>query len=415
MKNRFTVLLVGAAMAAMMLAFAGIASAQAVGTSPVINPTPDATPWTNGIVYSMVRSGDHIYVGGKFTRVRSPNGTSYAATNVARFDADTGAGDRDWTPDVTGADTTTTRVYALAATENMAADGTVQRKIWVGGKFNAVDGIARRNLAAVTEGGVVDADVDPAVGSETNEGVRALVASGNKVYAGGYFLQVDGKARRYLAAFDSSGNLDTAWKPKTDRYVRSLAVSPCDPGTVFAGGKFRTAAGSLDSTYSPREMIARFDATTGALDAWSTPAGASPNDAVAADLPITCERITAAYLGPNRMISYRLDDGNTGSVVWDKKSGGDVQTAAMLGPNKIVIGGHFGQFDGQKRTGLALINLADGTVDTANWSPSPELTATNFVSVWETYVDENHVYVGGTFSTVAGESRPNYARFALTP
>ena len=255
----------------------------------------------------------------------------------------------------------------------------------------------------------------PVVGSETNEGIRALLASGDKVYVGGYFLQIDNKARRYLAAFDHSGNLDSTWKPKTDNLVRSLAVSPCDPGTVFAGGKFRTASGSLDTNFSPRETIARFDATTGALDAWATPAGAAPNDAVVSDLPITCERITASYLGPNRMISFRLDNGSTGTVAWDKKSGGDVQTAAMLGPDKIVIGGHFGQFDGQKRTGLGLINLSNGSVDTTSWSPAPVLTAINFVSVWEVFVDDGHVYVGGTYETIAGDSRPNYARFTFTP
>ena len=64
------------------------------GPSPVLNSTPDDTWMTNGIVYSVIRSGDYIYVGGKFTRVRqSPTGKSFAATNLARFRADTGVGD----------------------------------------------------------------------------------------------------------------------------------------------------------------------------------------------------------------------------------------------------------------------------------------------------------------------------------
>src|ERR671917_306337 len=103
MKRRFTILLVGALMATLVLAVAGVGP---------------------------------------------------AATAVAGFDADRGLGARTGGPAVTGADVTDTRVYALAATEDTAADGTIQRKIWVGGKFNAVDGLARRNLAAVTEAGV---------------------------------------------------------------------------------------------------------------------------------------------------------------------------------------------------------------------------------------------------------------------
>src|SRR5215218_6665511 len=106
-------------MAAVMLASAGIAwaeeeSAVSISSSPTINPTPDDTWMTNGIVYSVIRSGNYIYVGGKFTRVRSAvsGGQSFAATNLARFDATTGVGDPTWTPDVTGEDMTVTTVYA---------------------------------------------------------------------------------------------------------------------------------------------------------------------------------------------------------------------------------------------------------------------------------------------------------------
>lgn len=397
------VLLAGVVMAVALIAGIGVARAQEVTPSYTLNQTPDDVWMTNGIVYSIIRHGDYIYVGGKFTRAQSmPGGKSFKATNIARFDADTGVGDPTWTPDVTGTDTKITRVYALAASGG---------KIWVGGKFEAVDGLARRNLAAVSpDTGEVDPNFAPLVGSETNNGIRAMVASDSKLYVGGYFLQVDNKARRYLAAFDTtSGALDTVWKPKVDRFVRSLALS-CDGATVFAGGKFRNAAGP-DGVYALRETVARFDTTSGSLDPWAIPAGVAPNDAVAADLPVTCERITAVYLGPNLTLSYRLDDGNTGTKVWEKKSGGDVQTAAMLGPDKLVIGGHFGQYDKVKRTGVAVINLADGSLD-PNWAPT--ITAVNFVSVWETFVYDNHVYIGGTFKTVEGLAKPNLARFTFS-
>src|SRR5215210_3394493 len=160
----------GVALAVALFAVGGSAGAQEVPGSPVLNQTPDDTWMTNGKVFAVVRSGDYVYMGGKFTRARqsaAKGARSFAATNVARFDANTGVGDPTWTPDVTGADTSTT-VYALAA-----AGGN----IWVGGEFQAVDGVARRNLAAVSEStGVLDPDIDPLVGSETNNGVRAMVA-----------------------------------------------------------------------------------------------------------------------------------------------------------------------------------------------------------------------------------------------
>lgn len=371
-------------------------------TAPTLNPTPDQTWMTNGTVYSIIRYGNYIYVGGKFTKARSAatGGQAFAATNIARFNADTGMGDPTWTPDVTGADMAATKVNALAA-----AGG----KIWIGGKFEAVDGLAQRNLAAVSsDTGVVDPSVDPLVGPETS-GINAIVASSTKVYVGGAFSKIDGKSRAKLAALDFSGNLDLTWKPKTDRPVRTLAFS-CDGATVFAGGKIRSAAGS-DGVYSPRPSIARFDATSGALHPWAVPTGIIKNDdEVAADLAVTCERITTGYLGPNFTRSFRLDDGNTGTLAWEIKSGGDVQTVAMLSAEKVVIGGHFGQVDGEQRTRIALVNLSDGSLD-PSWTPDVD---GSFYGPWDLLVDENHLYVGGAFKTVAGLPRLNFTRFTFT-
>ena len=405
-------------MAIATLAAAGMAWAQEeevlpadqsnlTATSPTLNPTPDDIWMTNGIVYSVIRSGDYIYVGGNFTRARSAatGGQSFLATDVARFDADTGVGDPTWTPDVTGADPSTTIVYALAASGG---------KIWVGGKFDAVDGVARRNLAAVSEQtGDVDPSVDPLVGSETAQGVKALLASDTKIYVGGAFSTIDGKARRNLGALDLSGNLDATWKPQANARVQSLAYS-CDKATVFAGGKFRNAAGS-DGVFSPRETLARFDPATGALHPWAVPAGSVPNDEVAADLAVTCERITGAYLGRNYVRSFRLDTGDTGTKVWENKTAGNVQTVTMLGADKLIIGGHFSQIDdadptnGVRRIRIAMLNLSDGIVD-PTWAPAVD---GSFYGPWDLLVDENHLYVGGAFQTVAGLPRTHFTRFSF--
>lgn len=410
LRKRVMILL--AAMAVSILAVAGVARAEEipVSSSPTINKTPDDTWMTNGRVYSVIRHGDYIYVGGKFTKVRSApsGGTSFTATNLARFDANTGVADKSWRPDVTGPDMTVTTVYALTE-----AGGN----IWVGGRFQAVEGVARQNLAAVspiaasaTDPGVVVPGVDSIVGSETSQGIKAMVASSSKVYVGGGFGSVDGKGRGNLAAFDANtGDLDLVWKPKTKSSVRGLGLD-CNKATVFAGGAFREAAGS-DGVFAPRDSVARFDAASGSLHQWAIPAGTVKGGEVAADFAVTCDRVTVPFLGPNISRSFRLDDGNTGTLAWEKKSGGDVQTMTMLGPDKIVIGGHFGQFDGVNRKGVALINLSDGSVD-GNWAPAVD---GNFVSVWETFVDDNHVYIGGSFQSVAGLPKTYLTRFTFTP
>lgn len=403
-------------MVSSVLATAVTAGAQDVPSSPTINPTPDDTWMTNGQVFSVFRSGDYVYVGGKFTRAwQSPvtGAPSFKATNVARFDADTGVGDPTWTPDVTGADTSTA-VYALTA-----AGGNV----WIGGKFGAVDGLARRNLAAVSaETGVVDSVADPVVGTETNNGVRALLAdpSGTRVYVGGYFLQIDGKSARYIGAVDPSGNMDTKWRPKTDRFVSNLSFS-CDGTGVFAGGKFRSAAGHGSTVYGPRETIARFDAATGALHPWAIPSGTVPNEQVASDLAVTCGRVSAGYLGQNWARSFRLDNGDSGNLVWENKTAGNVQATTMLGPDKLIIGGHFSNVTedarvvpGAKRyqrTRIAMLNLADGSVD-QSWAPAID---GNFFGPWDLLVEDDHLWVGGQFQTAGGLPRTHLARFTFTP
>ena len=420
-KRRVAVLLAASAMAVALLAgvaWAEGAQALEIGSSPTINQVPDATWMTNGIVYSVIRSGDYVYVGGKFTRVRSEvsGGQSFAATNLARFRADTGVGDPTWTPDVTGADMTKTYVYALAE---------VNGKIWVGGRYGAVNGVARRNLAAVSPEGVVDPTIDPLVGTETSM-VRAMIASGTKVYIGGAFGTVDGMGRRNLAALDPlTGNVDigpTAWKPKVDKIVWSLAFS-CDDTQVFAGGKFQNAAGS-DGVFRARKSIARFDATSGSLHRWAIPASTFEGVAegfVAADMAVTCERITTGFLGQSNWVrSFRLDNGETGSMAWGYTTGGDVQAVTMLGPDKVIIGGHFQWVkDRVPRTRIAMVNLSNGSAD-PSWEPAiTGKDGAKAIGPWDLLVDEDHLYVGGGFTEVrTGGSvinQTHFARFSFTP
>jgi hypothetical protein len=419
-KKRVGVLLAAVAMAAVMLAAAGVAWAEGeqaltISSSPTINSTPDDTWMTDGRVFSIIRSGDYVYVGGRFTRVKSEvtGGQSFAATNLARFDADTGVGDPTWTPDVTGEDPAVTTVYALAASNG---------KIWVGGKFGAVNGVPRRNLAAVSpDTGAVDATLDPVVGKEPNM-VRAMIASSQKVYIGGSFGAVDGKGRGNLAAIDPvTGNVDLAWKPRADRLVWSLAFS-CDNAQVFAGGKFLNAAGS-DGVFSARTVIARFDATSGALHRWAVPASTFEGvdeGFVASDMAVTCDRITTGFLGhPNWVRSFRLDNGETGSMAWGYRTGGDVQAVTMLGPDKVILGGHFKWVkDRVPRTCIAMVNLSDGSAD-PSWNVALTAGSTKAIGPWDLLVDENHLYVGGHFTEVrTGSSVINqtgFTRFTFAP
>ena len=156
------------------------------------------------------------------------------------------------------------------------------------------------------------------------------------------------------------------------------------------------------------------------MQPWAISAGSVPNEEVGADLAVACDptqptaetQISVGYLGRNYVRSF---DGGSGAKVWEKKCAGDVQTLAMLGPDKIIIGGHFSQVDGKKRTRIAELNLTDGSVD-PSWAPAidGDGTAAFVWGPWDLLVDGNHLYVGGGFKKVSGLPKTNLARFTFS-
>jgi hypothetical protein len=388
------------------VAVAVIVAAMLVGglatpASAAISSDPDPTWMTNGQIRAMVRFGNYIYIGGKFTQVRastSPGpGEKFAARNLARINVTTGLGDPSWTPDVVGS-TAAPAVHALTV-----AGGDV----WVGGDFQSVNGQPRHNLAAVSVAtGAVVAGVDPVVGASGNRSVRALAQAGGRVFAGGYFKSVDGSPRRFLAAFGLDGALQN-WKPRVDKRVFSLAMG-CDGDRLFAGGQFRRAGGDGDAAWSARETVAAFDPASGALEAWHVPVGTIEEGQKAYAMAPTCTQLNVAYGGNNRAIAFRLDNGTSGDKKWQVNTSGNVQAITVAG-GQIVIGGHFTSIGGLTRNRIAALSMSSGAVDPGF---NPSLTG-QWGGPWALTADASHLYVGGQFTMVGPESRTFFARFRV--
>jgi len=210
----------GLVMASAVGALAGIVTP----ASAAFSDTPDPTWMTNGQVYAIAQSDSTVYIGGKFTSIRAcrpgvacPNGT-VSVLNVAAIDANTGVAVKTFKPQIEGDGA---NVYALAV---------LGGKLFIGGKFTSVNGTPRLNLAAVDLAtGALDPGVNAQIGIDTTDRIRGMVASGNRVYAAGYFTTVNGLPRKHLAAFDAAGTLDPAWKPRTSGLARTL-VPTCDGG-----------------------------------------------------------------------------------------------------------------------------------------------------------------------------------------
>lgn len=86
------------------------------------------------------------------------------------------------------------------------------------------------------------------------------------LYLGGQFTSITdaggAKSRTRLAAIDMGTGLVTAWNPTADNSVRTLKVDPS--GRLWCGGDFANCGGS------PRQFVARFDAASATLDAFTS-------------------------------------------------------------------------------------------------------------------------------------------------
>jgi hypothetical protein len=211
-----------------------LVSAGLVSAGLVSQPVPVAaatTPpeirmdtWvTDGIVHSVVQSGNTIYLGGDFSYVGPTTGS------FAQLDAATGA------------------AATLPATDGsvmaIAADGA--GGWYIGGTFTKVGDAARSKLAHILANGTLD----PAWNPTADDIVWTLAVSGNTVYVGGQFAQIGGQARSRIAALDGATGLATVWNPNPNGgRVYTLAVSR---NTVYVGAASTILVGRRVTTSLP--------------------------------------------------------------------------------------------------------------------------------------------------------------------
>jgi hypothetical protein len=183
---------------------------------------------------------------------------------------------------------------------------------------------------------------------------RAVLVVGTTVYVGGTFTTVrspNGAAsvtRRNVAAFDAAtGALLTTFRADTDGAVRALAT---DGTHLFVGGQFTHVNGT------PRSRLAAVDLRTGAVSSWSA---------------------------------------DVNSNVY----------ALGVGGGRLYVGGAFSSIEGQARANVGAVDLASSSV-VAGWRPNAN------GSVYALAVDASgsQIYLGGSFTQVAGGSSPNLAR-----
>jgi DNA-binding beta-propeller fold protein YncE len=348
------------------------------------NGTLDRTwrPRIAGIVSTLVRSDETLYLGGVFTRAGQRD------VRLAAIDIATGAL-RPWRPRPTVAKPDEEELYV--ADLAMSGDG---RTVYIGGAFTRVGRAPRRGLAAVdaVTGGATTwrANVDGSVGT--------LIVSGGRVYASGEFTKVAGVARDGLAAIRTADGVVTDWNPRCDGSVAAMAVRGT---TVYLGGRF-AAIGDRS-----RRGLAAVDTRRGALRPFAPNVGGFVS---ALSLPPDGRSILAgggfADVDGEARANLAAIDTRTGRpLAWAPRTIGEVAVVAPGSRGSMFVGGSITSVGADARTGLAALS-GDGR-RLLPWSPA----VGGAVRALAASPDGGRVYVGGRFTI--GDSRTSVSLATL--
>ncbi|MFT4009804.1 MAG: PKD domain-containing protein [Nocardioidaceae bacterium] len=428
-------------MTGMVLSTAPDAAADTAPISIPDEPTTyaaDALPTAqiDGVAWAQTIVGNTVYVAGSFATAR-PAGAAEGTSTVPRanlmaYDLTTGE-ITDWAPQTNGE----------VLTIEPSPDG---KRLYLGGTFTTVNGVARKFIAAVSSTGV--GTLVSAFAPRPNARVQAIAVTSTKVYFGGVFTAVGSSTRGRLAAWDLATKSLTSWAPAAKGgKVWSMALIP-DQSRLIAGGAFTSVNGSSGKAGSSGYGLAMVNTSTGALVSM---AASSVIANGGADAAITSVHIDgdSAYVsgytfgsGGNLEGAARLN--LDGSLVWLEDCHGDTYDTFAASTVLYVVGhphycgnvpGGFTQTDPlQYSRSLAFTTSVAGTLQPDYYgsgytdfagTAAPELlpfyptlaagtvTSTN-QGPWAVTGTDDYLVMAGEFPTVNGVDQQGLVRFART-
>ena len=279
---------------------------------------------------SPVLPSGRVILGGQFTSVGS-----YSRSNVGALLAN-GNADRGFVASVNGT------VRAVAA----SADGS---RVFIGGTFTTVNGVARHNLAALNAvtGAVISSWRSDTTG--TTPTVLSLDVQGNRLYVGGKFDGIDGTTKQKIAAVDVTAGNPIDLHTWVNGAVNEVRIAP-DGRTAWIGGEFTKIHG-VD-----RPHFGGFDTQTGQLTSFA-PTG-NDSRVITVALSTDGQWIYVAN-NNNNVIAYQPALSN--SPRWIRHGDGNTQGMAASSTTLYLAGHMKGfPDDGSQRRFLAAVNRTTG-------------------------------------------------------
>ncbi len=333
----------------------------------------DTTLWVpSSFVSAIIRSGNTIYLGGRFTEIGPPTGSGVVVDPTAGM-VPTGY------PKVRG--------DVLAAAPDGAGGW------YIGGNFTAINGAARSCAAHIKADHTIS-EWNPNVQSGGALRVNTIVVWGSQIFLGGFFSSAGGQARNNIAAVDRSTGLATAWDANANVEVVSIAVGL---NTLYAGGRFTQIGGQL------RNRIAEIDTLTGAATAWNPNANLQVNG-VLRNGPDVYAWGDFTQIGGQTRSSLGALNAVTGlASAWYPRQLGTVR--AVVARNGVVyMGGDFTSFfSGAQRNYLAAVDSATGAV--TPWNPNAGGGPFNGTRIRTLAFHGPRLLAGGSFKTIGAQSR----------
>jgi hypothetical protein len=309
MPNRHAIVLLAVA-----LALAFVAAMPASAKAATFTPLPGADT-TDGFVYTLLRDGDRVYIGGSFRHVGS-----LERPGLAALDASTGKVVPEFAPALRPPASVDEGVRALILSGP---------RLYVGGKF-VHTGTGLRNLIALH----TDASPFPEFRPQPTGTVRTLGVTTKRLYVGGDIVSIGGKVRRGVASLlKGSGTADARFAPAPTR-AGGLSPAVFDLGLgasrLFVGGAFASIGGRTG-----RDLAALSPATGRASRMW-TPAVRGSTFA------LTVSRMYLSWGGsrPTHVSALRLNDGRVDSAFrrFDTDSDEDLPSGMQVASGLLYLG-----------------------------------------------------------------------------
>jgi len=283
--------------------------------------------------------------------------------------------------------------------------------IFVAGTYRTEQGNLQY-LTAFNANGIYQTNFAPEFIPNTVGSIRAIASDGSNLYVAGVFNNINQQPRGGLAAFDANKQL-LPWAPVINDAVNSLAVS--NNGDIYIAGRF----GAIND--KPRFKLAAVDNNNGNLLDWN------PDLVSIGGVFTEIQEITIIdnllFMTGNSNFGLmkqaiphlaafesdgQLANWNPAITLGDKQK---PVTSFNIDNDTIYVGGNFREINGQARTHLAAITSAGELVDDF----APTVTNNEGSSDISSIVLHNsELYIAGKFLQINDVDRINLAAIDLT-